>query len=75
MPQVFLLAALGAGLYAGYRALLRAGEKMAAELKRSEDEVQQRTAPRATGPQHEKDLGTLEFDPRSGVYKPVPPAH
>ena len=66
MPQVVLLAAIGAGVYAGYRALMRAGERFAAELRRSEDEARQRAA---MGP--EKDLGTLEFDPRSGVYKPV----
>ena len=66
MPQVVLLAAIGAGIYAGYRALLRAGERLAAELKRSEDEMRQRAAAAA-----EKDLGTLEYDPRSGVYKPA----
>ena len=69
MPQVFLLAALGAGLYAGYRALARMGEHVAAELKRSEDAVRQRAAAKATA--RGKDLGTLEFDPKSGVYKPV----
>ena len=66
MPQVMLLAAIGAGVYAGYRALLRAGDRFAAELKRSEDDARQR---QTAGP--EKDLGTLEYDPRSGVYKPV----
>jgi hypothetical protein len=66
MPQVVLLAAIGAGVYAGYRALLRAGERFAAELKRTEDEARQRAT---AGP--EKNLGTLQFDPQSGVYKPV----
>jgi hypothetical protein len=66
MPQVVLLAALGAGLYAGYRALLRASERFAEEIKRREEDLRTRAAGGA-----EKDLGTLEFDPMSGVYKPV----
>lgn len=66
MPQVVLLAAIGAGLYAGYKALMRAGERLAAELKRTEDEASQHAANAA-----QKDLGTLQYDPRSGVYKPV----
>ena len=81
MPQVILLAALGAGLYAGYRAIVRAGAAMSAELKRSDDELRQRTSAQRSGRPDEKDpytkdpytkdLGALEFDPRSGVYKPV----
>ena len=66
MPQVMLLAAIGAGVYAGYRALMRAAERLAAELTRTEAEARQRAESVA-----QKDLGTLEYDPRSGVYKPV----
>ena len=69
MPQVILLAALGAGLYAGYRAIVRAGAAMAAELERSRNEARAR----ATEQCDEKDLGTLKYDPRSGVYRPVAP--
>jgi hypothetical protein len=69
MPQVILFAAIGAGLYAGYRAIARAGEALAAEMKRNEEEQRQRAT--ANTSSSEKDLGTLEFDPRSGVYKPV----
>lgn len=69
MPQVFVLAALGAGLYAGYRALMRVSEAWAAELKRSENDSRSR----ASMTEAEKDLGTLEYDPRSGVYKPSKP--
>ena len=69
MPQVILLAALGAGLYAGIRALARVGEHIAAELKSREDALRKRAAAKATS--GSKDLGTLEFDPKSGVYKPV----
>ena len=72
MPQFFILAAIGAGLYAGYRVLANAAAAMAADMKRGEDEARQRAAARhAASPAGEKDLGTLEFDPRSGVYKPV----
>lgn len=66
MPQVILLAAIGAGIYAGFRALVRAGENFAAELKRGEDEVRARAAQAGA----EKDLGTLEYDPVSRLYKP-----
>lgn len=69
MPQVMLLAAIGAGIYAGYRALVHAGEKLAAELKRGDDE-QRAHAAAAEKSVMEKDLGSLEYDPRSGVYKP-----
>lgn len=66
MPQWVVLAAIGAGLYAGYRALMRVGGQLADDLKRSEEEVRAR----ATA-QSEKDLGSLEYDPASGVYKPA----
>ena len=69
MPQVILLAVLGAGLYAGIRALARVGEHVAAELKNREDALRQRAAAKAaTG---SEDRSTLEFDPKSGVYKPA----
>ena len=67
MPQLVVLAALGAGLYAGYKALMRVGARMAEDLKRTEDELRA-----AAAASDEKDLGTLEYDPRSGVYKPAP---
>lgn len=69
MPQLVVLAAIGAGLYAGYKALMRAGARMADDLKRSEDEVRARASAGADA--SEKDLGSLEYDPMSGVYKPV----
>ena len=71
MPQVILLAAIGAGIYTGVRALMRITQAMAEELRRKEADARQR----ASAPAGEKDLGTLEFDPRSGVYKPVAPIH
>ena len=66
VPQLFVVAMLGAGLYAGYRWLARASSEMAAELQRSQDDLQRRS-----GRAIEKDLGALEFDPSTGVYRPA----
>ena len=66
MPQVIALALLGAGLYAGYRWLARTASEIGAEMRRAEDELTQN----ATG-RIEKDLGALEYDPASGVYRPT----
>ncbi len=67
MPQVIVLALVGAGLYAGYRWFARASKEMAAELQRTQDELRQRAA----GGAIEKNLGRLEYDPASGVYRPA----
>ena len=67
MPQLAVLALFGAGLYAGYKVLTRVSGQIAAELKRAEQELKRR----AEGSPAAKDLGRLEFDPRSGVYKPA----
>ncbi len=69
MPQLVVAAMIGAGLYAGYRWFQRAGAIMA-EQKRAEDDAKRRTSD-AAGQITEKDLGVLEFDPKSGVYKPA----
>ena len=63
MPHLVGLILLGAGLYAGYRAFVRVAGRMQAELERAEDEARQPAAV-------EKDLGALEYDPVSGVYRP-----
>jgi len=65
VPHVIALALLGAGLYAGYRWLARTASDMGA-LPRPQDELWQQSK----GP-IEKDLGALEFDPASGVYRPA----
>jgi hypothetical protein len=67
VPQVIALTLLGAGIYAGYRWFTRAAQEIGAEMRRSEDELRQQ----ATG-RIEKNLGALEFDPASGVYRPTP---
>ena len=67
MPQLIVLALLGAGLYAGYRWLTRAANEITAEMQRAQEEFQRRQR----GGVIEKDLGALEYDPASGVYRPV----
>ena len=66
MPQVIALALLGAGLYAGYRWLTRTTREIAAQMQRAKDEVRQEAAGRI-----EKNLGALEYDPSSDVYRPA----
>jgi hypothetical protein len=67
VPQLLVVAMLGAGLYAGYRWLARASRQMVEELQRAQDDMQRRTA----GAVIEKDLGALEYDPATGVYRPA----
>lgn len=65
MPQLVVLALVGAGLYAGYRLFAHTSERLAAEIKRTEDELRQRTHVAV------KEMGKLEYDPASGVYRPA----
>ena len=66
MPQLMVLALVGAGIYAGYRWLWRPARMIAAEVRRADDEMR-----RAAARSLEKDMGALEYDPISGVYRPV----
>jgi hypothetical protein len=66
VPQVIALALLGAGLYAGYRWLSRAARELGAEMQAAEEELRRQTAGSI-----EKNLGALEYDPASGVYRPA----
>jgi hypothetical protein len=65
MPQVIALALVGASLYAGYRWFARTAKEITAEIQRAEDELHRRAA--AALP---KDMGELEYDPASDVYRP-----
>lgn len=65
MPQLVVLALMGAGLYAGYRWFSRAAKEVTADIRRTEDELRRRA-----GMALEKDMGELEYDPASGVYRP-----
>ncbi len=62
MPHLIGLMIIGAGLYAGYRALAHMAGKAEDAVRHAE--VRQR-------PISEKNLGKLEYDPISGVYRPV----
>jgi len=63
MPQLVVLAAIGAGLYAGSRLLSFIAGQMheRAEVKTAESRDTVVVA---------KDLGRLEYDPVTGVYEP-----
>jgi hypothetical protein len=68
MPQLLVLMAAGAGLYAGYKWLSRevgraheAADRAQAELRRNAQ------GGRAAGP---KDLGELVWDEKAGAYRP-----
>ena len=64
MPHLIGLMLIGAGLYAGYRALAHIAGRTTESMQRAEADVRKRSVP-------EKHLGTLEYDPISGVYRPV----
>ena len=66
MPQLIVLALVGAGLYAGYRWYARTVKEVTAQIRRTEDELLRK----ASGTALEKDMGVLEYDPASGVYRP-----
>ena len=66
MPQLLVFGLIGAGIYAGYRWLAHTSEAITTAMREAEDETRQRA-----GRQIEKDLGALEYDSASGVYRPV----
>jgi len=67
VPQLVVLALLGAGAYVGYRLIQRASRDIAAELRRVSEELSGGSPP----PRGERDLGRLEYDAKSGVYRPA----
>jgi hypothetical protein len=66
VPQLIVLALVAAAIYAGYRWLWRPARMIVAEVRRTEEAYL-----RAAGRSVEKDMGRLEYDPRSGVYRPI----
>ena len=66
MPHVIVMALLGAGAYLGYRWIMRTSREIAAEVQRAQGELR-----RGASPHVERDLGRLEYDPQSEVYRPV----
>lgn len=67
MPHLVGFVLIGAGLWAGYKAFVRISERVGAELYRAEEELRRR-ASQSGGV---KNLGALEPDPDTGVYKPT----
>jgi len=65
MLRVMTLAALGAGLWAGYRALKREQARVARELETTDEDGAQARAPRPAAAPRE-----LVRDPATGVYRP-----
>ena len=66
VPQFFVLALVGAGLYAGYRWLTQATQQITVDVRTAEEELRRRAAGAL-----EKDMGALEYDPTTGVYRPT----
>ena len=66
MPQLVGLVLIGAGLWAGYKAVARLSARLTAGLRRAEEEQQRQPSSPA-----EKNLGALELDTQTGVYKPA----
>jgi type II secretory pathway component PulJ len=67
VPHLIALALVGAGLYAGYRWFVRANQQLAAEVERTQEELRRQAA----GGVLEKDMGRLEYDAATGVYRPA----
>ncbi len=67
MPQVFALALIGAGAIAGYRWIARQLDAVTHAANQAEADFR-RAADYAAG--QPKDLGQLEWDAVSGVYRP-----
>lgn len=67
MPHVVALTVIGAGLYAGYRWFTRAAREFGESLQRAEEDLARQRA----GGRIEKNLGALEYDPATGVYRPA----
>lgn len=62
MPQLLVLALLGAGLWAGYRWYRWQMKQVAEDLRAAEEALKRRD---------ENAIPTLEEDPETGVYRPA----
>ena len=67
MPQVMAAVLVGAGIAAGVKWVMKEMARAAEATRVAHDELKQR------GPVdgRPKDLGKLEFDAKSGVYRPA----
>ncbi len=68
MPQVFALLIAGAGIYAGYKWVSRVIAGAQATARGKDAELREAMAKGGPAP---KDLGKLERDPSTGVYRPL----
>jgi hypothetical protein len=68
VPQLIVLALVGAAIYAGYRWLWRPARMIVAEVRRADDDIRRAAAGRA----YARNMQRLEYDPRTGVYRPSP---
>lgn len=68
MPHVFALVIAGAGLYAGFKWVSRQYAQMQDAVRQQEADLREAVA--RGGRAAPKDLGNLELDPKSGVYRP-----
>jgi len=66
MPQLMIAAVLGAGVYAGARLVVRAARKLADDARRAQEDLMRQASGAV-----EKNLGNLEYDPATGVYRPA----
>ena len=62
MPQLLVLALLGAGLWAGYRWFRKEMVRVQADLRDAETMLKRKDG---------RNIPTLELDPRTGAYRPV----
>ena len=67
MPQLLGLVFLGAGVIAGFRAFQRVTGKMGTHEKATTTSDSGSDSRQL----YAKDLGSLELDPASGIYKPT----
>lgn len=65
MPHLVIAAVIGAGLFAGARFIARTAQRMAEEARRAQDDIVRQASGAV-----EKNLGNLEYDPVTGVYRP-----
>jgi hypothetical protein len=68
MPPLLAAVLVGAGLYAGLRLAARVLDHLDGSPERVSEAHPQSSATEA--PVAEKDLGALELDPATGVYRP-----
>jgi len=69
MPPLVLFAVVGAGCYAGYKLFTKLIEQAGTPSREDQDRARAARAARQAG-SVTRDLGELEFDAATGVYRP-----